>query len=145
MDPPFCIALSESTSASASRELAELIERSSTVFTELGTIEYNPAFYSFGYVVGADADCIAERTVIELKVLGGDKPELDPEHLWQLLCYATLDDAGPAPRGIHRVGFLELRRQFRWSATLEDIALRTAGCSWSDLRGKLLRAFSGEM
>ena len=140
-DPPIAVALAESLGAQLVAEMAELLEWTGPWLGEPVQAICNPGFLGYGHICESDADLLLDGTLVEVKVLGGDKPEIRREYVWQLVCYAALDAVQPEPLGIERAAIWEMRRGFRWEATLDEIAERLSGLSWPSLRARLLDLF----
>ena len=150
-DPPLSVILADCVAPSLDAEFTELLEATAEF---LGTppsaearwgIACNPAFSSHGWLRGADADLIANGTVVEVKVLGGAEPEIRPAYLWQLFTYAALSRLGTrfsVPElEVGRIAVWELRRQYRWEQSLEEVSRVTAGVPWETACERLLEAF----
>jgi hypothetical protein len=123
-------------------ELKELLERSADFLGPPRPAVCNPAFVRIGIIDGADADLILDGTIVEVKVLGGAEPRIKPEFIWQLLSYAGLDWIGGVSadcgHDVNSVAVWELRRQFKWRASLDDVSRRIGGTDWNTSRKSLL-------
>jgi hypothetical protein len=138
-EAPLAAGLAPSVPPALAAELAGLLRHTASVLGPPRAAQaVNPAFMPYGAIGGADADLIVDGTIVEVKVLGGERPTLEPEHLWQLLCYAALDSRSPAPYAPERVGFWELRRGFKWSETIEAVSLSAGDSPWPEVRARLL-------
>ncbi len=132
LDPPVAVALGESVSPALSDEVAELLRHTAVLLGDPISAVCNPGFYGCGLLTGSDADLILDGTLYEVKVLGGAKPAIRSEHLWQLMIYAFLNQQ-PFNQGhpVDRIGVMELRRQWKWTTTFDELGFRLCGLEWS--------------